>query len=493
MNTRLESVPRDGQLVIVEDDGGQNAVARWSHQFEAWFGPDGEPLTIHPLRWRPQSPAESAQRLANGPATSAAGVFGQSLKSEAPDERGALERLSDKVFGPEGEPMAIPPLSWQPQSLDDSPPLNRAPPALAMGAPGESKLDDAAADERAAANANRGTLDRLSDNLDREPTVPPWATQLRDDSSIRPSKAAVSPFGVIEQSMPTNHVPSDWPVLEKNVSLREERDGPEEEVADFPVVTPSAMSSGEAKRHRSFASTLLRIGIVSSIALAATILSSSHIQDQFQATFALLPRLDATAVTKEPADAHQVAERQEAVDARPSADQDPLPQQLIDKVAEQPATKAEEVPERTSSVADTALELSGTSWKKYIGPHGTRVDVPTSIFANDAGPAERGTGNRFSSGNASAQLEIYSLPNQARENPTSYLRNHVNVLSEKLLYRRVTSRSYVLASVKDGVISHSRCNFSRRIHCINLTYPERENGAWDPIANRISTSLRASR
>ena len=44
------------------------------------------------------------------------------------------------------------------------------------------------------------------------------------------------------------------------------------------------------------------------------------------------------------------------------------------------------------------------------------------------------------------------------------------------------------------MVYYSRCNFSAAgggaVHCFDLTYPQREERAWDAIVTRISRSLR---
>src|SRR5256885_13566117 len=50
MRRGIETVPRDGKLVILEDDAsGTYELARWSA--EAWVGENGEPSKITPAYW----------------------------------------------------------------------------------------------------------------------------------------------------------------------------------------------------------------------------------------------------------------------------------------------------------------------------------------------------------------------------------------------------------------------------------------------------------
>lgn len=54
MRRLIETAPRDGTFVILEDDAGDNYdVARWSSEAERWVGENGEPVKIAPTHWYP--------------------------------------------------------------------------------------------------------------------------------------------------------------------------------------------------------------------------------------------------------------------------------------------------------------------------------------------------------------------------------------------------------------------------------------------------------
>ena len=54
MRETIETVPSDGNFVILEDDSrGSYAVARWSVKANDWIGENGEPITIVPTHWHP--------------------------------------------------------------------------------------------------------------------------------------------------------------------------------------------------------------------------------------------------------------------------------------------------------------------------------------------------------------------------------------------------------------------------------------------------------
>src|SRR5258707_5064113 len=62
MSYAIETAPRDGQVVILEDDGfGMFDVAHWSLEAGGWVGENGEPSKITPSRWYPMARDKSLQ------------------------------------------------------------------------------------------------------------------------------------------------------------------------------------------------------------------------------------------------------------------------------------------------------------------------------------------------------------------------------------------------------------------------------------------------
>ena len=122
------------------------------------------------------------------------------------------------------------------------------------------------------------------------------------------------------------------------------------------------------------------------------------------------------------------------------------------------------------------------------------MQYPSGLFAVTEGPSERGTGERLATSDGRAQLIIYSLPNEDRDTPASYLRRNLGMSLKGADYRRVTNSFFAISAHREGIIYYSRCNFSGNgggaLHCFDLRYPEREKRAWDGIVTRISRSLR---
>ena len=125
---------------------------------------------------------------------------------------------------------------------------------------------------------------------------------------------------------------------------------------------------------------------------------------------------------------------------------------------------------------------------------GTRLDLPSAVFATADGPTTRGVGRQFKTPDGRATLAVYSRRNDARDTPVSYLRKNLMSPRAALNYERVTGEFFAIAAVMGDSIYYSRCNFShnagRAIHCFDLKYPTQEKLSWDGIVTRMSRSLR---
>jgi hypothetical protein len=139
-------------------------------------------------------------------------------------------------------------------------------------------------------------------------------------------------------------------------------------------------------------------------------------------------------------------------------------------------------------------EQKPIDWRTLeVRDFGTSIQYPASIF-NPAGQPERGLGERFERVDGRAVLSIYARPNEAGENPKTYLRNNLRMDRSALNYVRIARSFFAISSERDGVILYSRCNFSGgprgAIHCFDLKYPQEEKRSWDAVVTRISLSLR---
>jgi hypothetical protein len=134
-------------------------------------------------------------------------------------------------------------------------------------------------------------------------------------------------------------------------------------------------------------------------------------------------------------------------------------------------------------------------WSVFVeSQYGTRLDVPSAVFAMTDGPANRGIGRQFKTPDGRASLAVYSQRNDARDTPASYLRKNLQSPRVALDYERITPEFFAIAAVMGDSIYYSRCNFSynagRAIHCFDLKYPAQERQSWDGIVTRMSRSLR---
>src|SRR5712691_3686015 len=153
----------------------------------------------------------------------------------------------------------------------------------------------------------------------------------------------------------------------------------------------------------------------------------------------------------------------------------------------------------TAAGADTPDSIAGfdrdPDWRTYVDPdRGTAVEYPAAVFSVAAGAPERGSGQEFRTEDGRARLIVYTLPNEERRSPRSYLQRHLLLAPGALEYTRVTGQFFAISGVRDGEIFYSRCNFPHRrrgdMRCIFLQYPEGEAKDWDAIVTRISLSLR---
>jgi hypothetical protein len=129
------------------------------------------------------------------------------------------------------------------------------------------------------------------------------------------------------------------------------------------------------------------------------------------------------------------------------------------------------------------------SWSRYQVPEtGAAVDIPTSIFSEQAGRPEAGYGGRFLTSDRRADLTVQSVPNDAGFSPAVFLARKNP--PRDIVYKRVTPRFFVVSSFSKGKIWYNRCNFAGRfINCVLINYPAAEKRQWDSVVTRISNTL----
>jgi hypothetical protein len=129
------------------------------------------------------------------------------------------------------------------------------------------------------------------------------------------------------------------------------------------------------------------------------------------------------------------------------------------------------------------------AWQSYAVPEtGAAVDIPTTIFTEDAGKPASGYGRRFLTSDRRADLTVQSVPNDAGDSPAEFLAK-MNPPSN-IVYKRVTPGFFVVSSFSNGKIWYNRCNFAGRfMNCVLINYPAAEKRQWDSVVTRISQTL----
>lgn len=129
------------------------------------------------------------------------------------------------------------------------------------------------------------------------------------------------------------------------------------------------------------------------------------------------------------------------------------------------------------------------NWQRYVVTEtGAGVDVPRSIFSEEAGKPETGYGALFVTSDRRANLTVQSFRNDANDTPAAFLAKKRP--PQDIVYRRVTTSFFVVSSFRNDLIWYNRCNFAGRlITCVLINYPAAEKKRWDAVVTRISNSL----
>jgi hypothetical protein len=129
-------------------------------------------------------------------------------------------------------------------------------------------------------------------------------------------------------------------------------------------------------------------------------------------------------------------------------------------------------------------------WRKYVIPQtGAAVDIPATIFTEDAGPPDGGTGRRFFTKDRRANLTVQSVPNPENDSPATFLAKRQPPAG--IQYKRVTPRFFAVSSIRNGRTWYNRCNRANDeyMNCVLINYPAAEDRQWDAVVTRISLSL----
>jgi hypothetical protein len=139
--------------------------------------------------------------------------------------------------------------------------------------------------------------------------------------------------------------------------------------------------------------------------------------------------------------------------------------------------------------APTVADAQPISWQRFVVTETmASVDVPTTVFTEDAGKPETGYGRRFLTSDRRANLTVQSVPNEAGDSPAIFLARK-NPPAD-IVYKRVTPRFFVVSSFRNDMIWYNRCNFAGRfMNCVLINYPAAEKRQWDSVVTRISNTL----
>jgi len=126
------------------------------------------------------------------------------------------------------------------------------------------------------------------------------------------------------------------------------------------------------------------------------------------------------------------------------------------------------------SLVPTIAFAATTEWRKYVIPSiGTNVDIPVTIFTEDGGSPEGGTGRRFFTKDHRADLTVQSIPNLENDSPAAFLAKKRPPAG--IQYKRVTPRFFAVSSIRNDRVWYNRCNRANRyMNCVLINYPAAE-------------------
>jgi hypothetical protein len=142
------------------------------------------------------------------------------------------------------------------------------------------------------------------------------------------------------------------------------------------------------------------------------------------------------------------------------------------------------------NIVPIAASADSAEWRKYVIPGtGAKVDIPVSIFTEDAGPPDGGAaGRRFFTRDHRANLTLQSVANPENDSPATFLAKQRPPAD--IQYKRITPRFFAVSSIRNGRTWYNRCNRTNGyMNCVLINYPAAEDREWDDVVTRISLSL----
>lgn len=131
-------------------------------------------------------------------------------------------------------------------------------------------------------------------------------------------------------------------------------------------------------------------------------------------------------------------------------------------------------------------------WTLHVNSRfGTQIEYPAHLFDRDkAVDSENGDGTTFGPNADGAKLLVWGSWNALTQTP------HQNICGDGCHGETFAVRERfvgISSGVVDGTIYYSRCRMSHDgglFRCFRLEYPAARRATYDPVAARISNSLR---
>jgi hypothetical protein len=122
----------------------------------------------------------------------------------------------------------------------------------------------------------------------------------------------------------------------------------------------------------------------------------------------------------------------------------------------------------------TNTSAAGAEWQTYTIPEsGLKVDVPVSIFVEEAGATNTVKGRSFLTRDRRADLTIRAMPNPGNDPPAMFLEKMQP--PARIQYRRVTPAFFAVSSIRNGRTWYNRCNrVPGFMNCVLINYPAAE-------------------
>jgi hypothetical protein len=524
MRRAIETVPKDGKLVILEDGArGTYEVARWSAEQSGWVGETGKPIPIAPTHWLPlqrddlllpsgNEHLQTEEKSCGSP--DRGGHHNLPLSSDRADlEWPSSQELEwpssqEDVFGPRQVASAVNSSDVEPQTVAGEPEPRAVHRfaftsiALAMiasslvgmyfRAPMLSYLKQYA--DQPAPTVGRVTDRPLKQEVQQADLLGRGrAVQPSDKSDGRDEHEASGTPQTNKSSQATGFVKGaeernrsaalagELAMAQQNVETQMTRsNNAASEVAQLKKAANTAASDLQRERERAEA-------LASDLAKGQRAVNGAGTSSR---------RKDDEAVQIK-----QVAEMATAKLQQALQQQRERAQTLESEMAKTPQhTKAQVAAPRESiqaaEYANAERSLSQHKerepiWSRYVSNElRIGVDLPKDVFVVDGGPTKTLDGRSFRTADGRADVSIYSIGKPAGETPKSFLRNRFQLPSSNVFYRHLKGRVLALSGFRDDKIWYARCNFaSVRVNCVALNYPAREKRSFDAIVTRISNTL----